>query len=113
LDGKNTIFAFSAVIATEDEVGFEILVEVINNGQLICHRSCLISYGYKLCSDHVWLNFHHSHQSQLKTDNLRVEFSCDNRSKSVFFKSCGFHIEHKYEEEAMDLIDDIQLAETP
>jgi hypothetical protein len=96
LDGKNTRFSFSVVIGTEDgqeKDPLRISVEVINNGQHIYYhefRFICNSAG----SNDVWLNFHHSHQSQLKTDNLRVEFSCDNPSKSVFFKSYGFHIEH-------------------
>ncbi|XP_062157857.1 probable disease resistance protein RPP1 [Alnus glutinosa] len=94
LDLENTRFAFSAIIGIEDVQGvsdFRILVEIINDiGQHIySHRP----YMYSLVSsDHVWLNYHVSNHSQLKTDNLRVIFTCEKHLKSVFFKSCGFHL---------------------
>jgi hypothetical protein len=121
-NSKNKIFVFSAVIGTEESQDmdcFQIMVEVINGiGQhMYSHRSDLICNSTG--SDRVWLNFHGSCHSQLKTDNFRVKWGLDysrynpsKSSKPVFFKSCGFHVEHKYEEKTIDLIDDVQLSET-
>jgi hypothetical protein len=112
LDLENTIFAFSAVIGIEDVQGegyFQIVFEVINNGQLIyCHRYPWIDYTPD--SDHVYLHYHGSHHSRLKIDNLRVIFKFERRSctRYVFLKTCGFHLQHRYEEEAIDLTDGIQ-----
>ena len=99
-----------------------ICVEVINNGQRIIYRKFKFRHN-PTGSENVWLKFHVSHRYQLKMDNLRVKFACEDKllgvkyrnfkpSKSVFFKSCGFHLEHTYEEKAIDLIDDIQLSKT-
>jgi hypothetical protein len=122
LDLENTTFAFSAVIGTEheqDEVCFRILVKLINNGQLIfCHTSCWISYVAG--SDHVYSYYYGSHHSRLKMDNHRVKlkFECRNRTRSLFewpdlprpmfVKTCGFHLQQRYEEEAIDLMHGIQ-----
>ena len=125
MDLENTRFAFSAVFGTNDvqvELVLRICVEVINNGQQIIYRDFCFFHN-STNSDNVWLNYHVSHRYQLKTDNLRVKFACmDNPlesecdnfklSKSLFFKSCGFHLEHIYEEKAVDLIDDIQHSKT-
>jgi hypothetical protein len=134
LDLRNTRFSFSAVIGREDvqdEVidgyhSFTILVEVINDiGQ--CILSDRRPWWGLLSSDHVWLNLNvgprHSQQrmpnavpqhSQLITDNLRVIFAFKHSiylGKSPVFKSCGFHLQHRHEGEA--IIDNIQIAETP
>jgi hypothetical protein len=50
--------------------------------------------------------------AQLKTDNLRVKFKCEDSyprkpSDLVFFKSCGFHLQQLYEEKAIALMDGI------
>jgi hypothetical protein len=94
LDLENTRFAFSAVIGTDDirdAVSFEILVEVINDiGQKI--YSCSSHYiDNPVGSDDVWMNFHGSHHSQLKTDNLQVKFTIM-VWVIMYFKSCGFQI---------------------
>jgi hypothetical protein len=112
VDLENKIFAFSAVIGIEDvEVGvfLKIQLEVINSGQLIyCHSSQWRSYAAE--SDHVYLLYSGSRHSRLKMDNLRVIFKLYSYSlpRSVFLKTCGFHLQHRYEEEAIDLMDGIQ-----
>ncbi|XP_059455293.1 disease resistance protein RPV1-like [Corylus avellana] len=128
LDLENTRFSFSAVIGTNDVqvevLVLQICVEVINNGQRIIYRTFTFMHN-STRSDNVWLQFLVSHRYQLKMDNLRVKFTCKDQqfkstckynnfkpSKSMFFKSCGFHLEHIYEEKAIDIIDDIQLSKT-
>jgi hypothetical protein len=77
----NTRFVFSAVFGTGDvqvKIFLQFHVEVINNGQSIYSRwSDFIPNSAG--SDHVWLDYRRvkfSHHSQLKTDNLRVKFTC-------------------------------------
>jgi hypothetical protein len=109
LDLENTRFAFSAVIGTNDmdvhvELQGLICVEVINNGQPIICRQFTFRHN-PTGSENVWLRFHVSRRYQLKMDNLRVKFTCREKpfglkyktfkpSESIFFKSCGFHMEH-------------------
>jgi hypothetical protein len=103
LDLGNTRFAFSAIIGSDDvqegvtngDRSFGISVKVINDiGQQI-HSNWPIWYSL-VSSDHVWLDSNAvPDHSQLITDNLRVIFRfCKeiNPVKSLFFKSCGFHI---------------------
>ncbi|XP_062157899.1 disease resistance protein RPV1-like [Alnus glutinosa] len=118
LDSGNAIFAFSAVIGREDAQrggNIEIHVEVINDiGQHIySYRPEMEIVFIPEASDNVWLRYHIvPHHSLLKTDNFRVIFRCKVFPlETRFFKSCGFHLQHRYEEEA--IIDDIQIAETP
>ncbi|XP_059451016.1 disease resistance protein RPV1-like [Corylus avellana] len=105
LDSENTTFAFFAVIGVRDaqlERSFRFDVKVSNiNGQLFYSR---FSYARSNC---VWFNTS-SYHSQLKTDNFRVKFEFTN--PSAFFKSCGFHIEQRYEEKSKCLIDGVQLS---
>lgn len=97
----NTRFAFSAVIGCKEDVqnedNFRIRVEVIYDGQQI-HSNTSFEIRNSASLDHVWLHYHGSLHSHLKTDSLRVKFMCvnilGNPSKSGFFKSCGFHLEH-------------------
>ncbi|GLT52987.1 hypothetical protein SLA2020_262870 [Shorea laevis] len=115
LDLENTRFAFCAVIGEEDvqdEARFQISVQVINNGQEI-YSGVSFARLNLAGSDHVWLDYHGSHHSQIKTGNLLVKFRFRDilygkPSKSVFFKSCGFHLEHRYEEKAIDSMYGIQ-----
>jgi hypothetical protein len=109
LDLGNTSFSFSAVIGREDvQDGFfnadlfpTISVEVINDiGQ---HIHSDLSYPQVISSDHVWLNLNivpHLNAvpqySQVITNNLRVIFRIED-SLLLFFKSCGFHLKHRYE----------------
>ena len=116
LDSENTTFAFSAVIGMSDGQDgdiFQIHVEVTNNGQPINYSSSMETYK-SVSSECVWLDYNRSCHSQLKTDNLRVKFECKdlsyNPSKTVFFKSCGFHIEQRYEEKAIGLMDGVELS---
>jgi hypothetical protein len=113
LDLENTIFAFSAVIGTkvvQNVVRFQIMVEVINNGQIIYwHTSPWIWYATG--SDHVYSHYSGSHHSRLKMNNLRVIFKLEFHpysSRSVLLKACGFHLQHIYEVDAIVLMDRIQ-----
>jgi hypothetical protein len=94
LDLENTRFAFSAVIGTDDTRDaddFGILVEFINDiGQKIYSHSS--RFMDNPVDSHVWMNFHCSHHSQLKTDNLQVKFTITAVYASMYFKSCGFQI---------------------
>jgi hypothetical protein len=105
LDSESTTFAFFAVIGVRDaqvERSFRIDVKVFNiNGQLLYSR---FSYARSNC---VWFNTSPYH-SQLKTDNFRVKFEFTN--PLAFFKSCGFHIEQRYEEKSKCLMDGVQLS---
>jgi hypothetical protein len=58
-------------------------------------------------SDHVYLHYSGSHHSQLKMDNLRVLFTFE--TGDAYFKSCGFHLEHRCEEKAICIMDGVQL----
>jgi hypothetical protein len=123
LDRENTIFAFSAVIGTKDvqdhEGLFPIQIEVIydSSQQIYFHESCCISESASL--DLLYFHSSRSHLSQQKMDNLRAIFKLKYVKYStvkyfkptpVFFKSCRFHLENRYEEEAIDLIDGVQLS---
>ncbi|XP_059454645.1 disease resistance protein Roq1-like [Corylus avellana] len=115
-DYENARFAFFAVIRKmdgQDEGFFQIDVKFLNNGQKIERDSSTVTYA-SAKSDHVWLNYRGSYHSHLKTDNLQVIFELKNQfrvlSASGFFKSCGFHIEDRYEEKATSLMDGVQLS---
>jgi hypothetical protein len=94
---------------------FTMRIEVFNDiGQRIYYK--LSDMPTFLDSDHVWLKLDVPHHSQLKTDNLRVIFKCDNADSSLsdfFFRSCGFHLQHIHIDEEEAINDDIQIVETP
>jgi hypothetical protein len=106
LDLRNTRFSFSAVIGREDvqdevineDRSFKISVEVTNDiGQRI-HFNQEFWYMSLLNSDHVWMRNAVPQHSQLITDNLRVIFAfcIENPKRSLFFRSCGFHLQHRH-----------------
>ncbi|XP_059450982.1 disease resistance protein RPV1-like [Corylus avellana] len=114
LGSKNARFAFSAVFGRPDgqvEEGTVMCVEVIINGHEIF---CLDRVHISTSSDHVWLLYRGSFDSQIMMGTLRVQFTCkdvnENPSKSVFLKSCGFHLEHRYQENTIGLMDGVQLS---
>jgi hypothetical protein len=110
---SDTTFAFSAVIGFKEHVqnehSFGIRVDVIIDGEIFYDHKPI---PYSTNSDHVWLRYQGSHRSQLKTDNRRVKFLCEDTyprkpSDLMFFKSCGFHLQQLYEENAIALMDGI------
>ncbi|XP_059454790.1 protein SUPPRESSOR OF npr1-1, CONSTITUTIVE 1-like isoform X1 [Corylus avellana] len=106
-DSENVTFAFFAVIGTrddgKDESIFSIDVKVFNNGQEI-HSNFPTTTNKIPRPDHVMLSYrsphykknkknkYRSYHSQLMTNNLRVKFEIKPPPRSVFFKSCAFHI---------------------
>jgi hypothetical protein len=108
LDSENTTFAFFSVIGTRDdgqeERSFQINVRIFDDGEEIYDCNHMVTYALSR-SDRVWF-YTGSYHLHLKTYNLRVKFKFTNHSALVFFKSCGFHIEHRYEEKATGLMDD-------
>ncbi|XP_059455225.1 TMV resistance protein N-like [Corylus avellana] len=115
--GEFTIIAFSAV--AETVVGIQyvegknvrhgITAYVITRGVKIC---CVQSYFMKPASDFVWMQFHVPHHSFKlgNVDHVRVKFE---GIQNVCLKSCGFHLVRLCNENAIDLIDGIQLKKGP
>ena len=96
MDGEITRIAFSAIVRIEDEQDDDFLaifVYVVIGGVEIY---CGIGEGYPSGSDHVWLHFYVPESFKLKEDNdqIQVKFVCESNSKSMVFKSCGFHMVH-------------------
>jgi hypothetical protein len=109
LDLWNTKCSYSAVIGREDvqdevingDRSYRIFVEVFNDiGQRI-HYNLEICYSL-VSSDNVLLvlNVVLEHSRLIITDNLQVIFTLCNGDpfgvflvKSLFFKSCGFHLQ--------------------
>jgi hypothetical protein len=106
LDGEFTGIAFSAVIAytsdVEDEETKAYISETMEDN--LVSIEVTFSNGNKIYtipeaeirlpfdSDHVWFQYVVPKPFELKGDNILVEFKL--MSKSVFFKSCGFHLVH-------------------
>ncbi|KAG7981220.1 hypothetical protein I3843_05G221800 [Carya illinoinensis] len=109
LDGEISRFAFSAVIGTEDEQdegSFEIVFGVIVDGVTTYSHQDMTSSAH---SNLVWFHFHVPESFELKGD-LKVKFECKNvfgNPSNPFFKSCGFHLVHRYEEKAIDFMDGV------
>ncbi|KAG6655889.1 hypothetical protein CIPAW_05G247400 [Carya illinoinensis] len=109
LDGEISRFAFSAVIGTEDEQdegAFEIVFGVIVDGVTTYSHQDMTSSAH---SNLVWFHFHVPESFELKGD-LKVKFECKNvfgNPSNPFFKSCGFHLVHRYEEKAIDFMDGV------
>ena len=108
--GEFTIIAFSAVVEGElISVPHGVSVNVITRGVEIC---CVSSNFSKSAPDCVWMHFrvpHHSFKFR-SVDHVRVKFEA---TKQVRLKSCGFHLVRLCNENAIDLIDGIQLKKRP
>ena len=109
--GEFTIIAYSAVVGIEDveeddDVRHEISVYVITRGvETYRHSSPLFRSA-------VWLHFRVPKYSFMlgSVDRVRVKFEA---TKQVRLKSCGFHLVRLCNENAIDLIDGIQLKKRP
>ncbi|XP_059455777.1 disease resistance protein Roq1-like [Corylus avellana] len=102
LDEEITGMILGAVIGITDEpqIPLPILCEVdIING---LSRHFEVKKFYLSGSDHLWLQYHIPKLNELKGDNVRVKFQIWYSTALAFFKSCGVHLVHRYEEKTVD-----------
>jgi hypothetical protein len=118
VDGELGI-AFAVVFVvpgTEDRLQYnrtpDILFTVYRGGLMIYQGQRRYS---ELDPNHVVMHFLVPGSFKHKGNNvhLRVQFHCQDASKSKFLKSFGYHLIRRYEEKKTDLIDDNQVTKRP